>query len=193
MVYQLNSEKTMLDFLKEQTKTIHNNVEGTNLAKYIMDGSMSLEQYKTYLIQNYHSYKAVEDALVLNKGIIREDLHSFINSNKSDHLFKDLKNLAVNNIPENSKEITFDSEVEAIAALYVIQGSMIGGNMISKKLRTCPELKDIETHHFFDFCVKDSMKLWSNFKTTVNNANFPESEYEKALASAKKAFLCFEY
>ena len=40
----------MLDFLKEQTKTIHDNVEGTNLAKYIMDGSMSLTQYKTCLL-----------------------------------------------------------------------------------------------------------------------------------------------
>jgi len=182
----------ILDYLKEQTKGIHNDVEKTNLAKYIMDGSMSLAQYKIYLIQNYHSYKAVEDALVFNKSIIRESLHSFINHNKSNHLLKDLENLAVN-ITENPKTITFESEVEAIAALYVIQGSMIGGNMISKKLRTCPELKDIDTHHFFDFCVKDSMKLWSSFKTTVNSSNFSEDQYNKALISAKKAFLCFEY
>lgn len=182
----------ILDYLKEQTAGIHNDVEKTNLAKYIMDGSMSLSQYKNYLIQNYHSYKAVEDALVLNKTIIRAELHSFINKNKSEHLLKDLQNLDTT-IPKNPKNITFNSEVETIAALYVIQGSMIGGNMISKKLRTCPELKDIDTHHFFDFCVKDSMKLWSNFKTIVNSADFSEAQYKEALASAKNAFLCFDY
>jgi len=182
----------MLDFLKEQTKTIHDNVEGTNLAKYIVDGSMSLAQYKTYLVQNYHSYKAVEDALVSNKSMIREELHGFINKNKSEHLRKDIENLNVT-IPENPKQMEFNSEVEAIGALYVIQGSMIGGNLISKKLRTCPELEAIETHHFFDFCVKDSMKLWSTFKNIVNSAEFSEAEHQEALASAKKAFLCFEY
>jgi len=182
----------MLDFLKEQTKTIHDNVEGANLAKHIIDGSMSLTQYKTYLIQNYHSYKAVEDALVGHKSIIREALHPFINQNKSEHLLQDLQNLNVS-IPSNPKQIAFNSEAEAIGALYVIQGSMIGGNLISKKLRTCTALETIETHHFFDFCVKDSMKLWSTFKNIVNSTEFTETQHQEALASAKKAFLCFEY
>ncbi len=184
----------MLNYLKQGTETLHREVEKSNLAKYILDHSITLELYKKLLIQNYHSYLTIEEQLGQNIAVVNDNLQSFIDTEKSDKLWRDIKGISSFAQELNPIETNFfiTSEAEAIGALYVIEGSMLGGLLISKHLQQCESLQLIKTHHFFKSNPKNSMKRWKNFSETVNNIKFSDGDREKAIVSAQKSFLIFK-
>lgn len=181
----------MLSYLREQTTTLHKEIEETNLAKYIIDSSITLDQYKKLLLKNYICYKTLEDTLIANKQLVRSEFHPFIAQRKSDYFFKDLSFWGDVSIPQiNNLKIT--SEAEAIAIIYVIEGSMLGSALIANKIGTCSELKNIKEHHFYGNYIKSNKTNWKTFKNLVNEIEFTKNDIQKALAAAKNAFLCFK-
>ena len=62
----------MLQTLREQTATLHKEIEKDNTAGLIMDHSITLEEYKLLLLQNYLAYKIVEDEMMYRVDVIFE-------------------------------------------------------------------------------------------------------------------------
>jgi len=183
----------MLNYLKKETENVHREVEKHNLAQHIMDHSITTECYERLLIQNYYYYRTIEQELWRNKNITSDLLKPFFDLEKSEKLLKDIK--AFNTSFDISKNPVIDflitSEIEAIGALYVIEGSMLGGLLISKHISKCIHLKNIKQHHFFSTNPKHSMHRWETFAETINQLSFTNEEKEKAVVSAKKSFLVF--
>lgn len=183
----------MIKFLKEGTTSIHSEVEQTNLAKHIMDHSITPEVFKRLLIQNYYAYYTIEKQLQQNTEKVSSNLKAFIDTKKSRKLLKDLNNLdnTFKAISLENLNFKIESELDAIGALYVIEGSMLGGLLISKHLDHCSNLSNIKTQQFFKSDPKNSMMRWKNFTTTVNEMTFTEDQKQSALQTAKKTFQVF--
>lgn len=185
----------MLDFLKKNTQSTHKETELSNLAKYIMDHSITLENYKELLIRNYYAYYTTEQLLVNSVDHVDTDLKQFIGTHKSELLSTDLKSL---NVPIDTslcrlsdEDYTLQSEAEIIGTLYVLEGSMLGGMLISKNLPKCESLKHIKTHHFFSKNPTILLDRWKAFREVVEGKYFNKHDEQKALNAAKKTFLTF--
>lgn len=171
----------MLDKLREATRVQHQELEEENLANKIMDHSISLEQYKDLLFQNYVAYKAAE-------GEIKEYLPEQV-SNKAETLQKDLQNLEVSGL-DYKLDFTCNSEAEAIGAAYVIEGSAMGGMLIGKEVSNCEHLQNLPEQEFFNG-RRDNIKSWNQFLKFIRSREFSEAEKEHAAAKAQETFELF--
>lgn len=175
---------TMLTNLREETRKLHEKLEGNNLASRIIDHSISREEYAILLYQNLLACAKVEDAI--REFLPSEDI------SKTDKLRRDLKDLGVKQA-DASWDFQFDcaNEAEAIGAAYVIEGSAMGGMMIGREIPNCEALKDLPAQHFFSGS-RDAAKGWNVFLKRLRNSSFSEAEIFAASEKAKETFGLFE-
>lgn len=175
----------MINKLREATKVLHEQIEQENSAKHIMDHSISLEEYKLLLLQNFLAYRIAERQI--NKYFSSE------NSSKHKLLEKDLEALGVNapEFFEVENSFVCESLVQALGAAYVIEGSSLGGMMISKEMKNCPKLENIPQQQFFNG-DRSSMKGWNDFLKKLRQTNFSEMEKNEAADKAVETFKLFE-
>lgn len=172
----------MLNKLREATKAQHEALEGENLANKIMDHSITEEEYKLLLLQNYAAYAATEDS-------ITRHLKNY-SSTKTDAIKLDLLSLGIEKA-ETSLEFQCDNEAEAVGAAYVVEGSAMGGLMIGKELKNCPHLEHLPDQQFFSG-KRDQIKSWNEFLKFLRNKDFSEDQKETAARKAQQTFDLFE-
>ncbi|MDT0689865.1 biliverdin-producing heme oxygenase [Salegentibacter sp. F188] len=174
----------MLSELRESTAELHEQIEQENAAGRIMDHSISIDQYKNLLYQNYVAYAISEKEIAAQISGYEGEKHKALE--------KDLKQLdlpaKIPSFPGN--EFYCNSEVEALGAAYVVEGSAMGGMLISRNLKKCDKLAPIENHYFFNG-KRDSLKSWNEFKKLLNSRSFTEEEKASAINKAKETFEFF--
>ncbi|MBP2830702.1 biliverdin-producing heme oxygenase [Aquimarina sp. U1-2] len=180
---------SILKHLKQSTAEHHRIAEQGNLAKYIIDHSITEDQYIELLKKNYSTYLLVENYLFVHKNLLPTDLQSMINFEKSGALQKDL--LALSVASNSVTKTTFEMPVTLGALLgsaYVIEGSMLGGLLISKHLSSCKNLNTITTHHFFGGQPKSHTARWKKFCNIVEGITLPSKEIDASVHAAAQVF-----
>jgi len=170
-------------FLKEQTKQQHDDTEAKLQSQKIFDKSYTLDDYKKLLIHNYKLISRYEPQVQEQlKGYpeLKLDLRS-----KVDALKVDLNNL---NIETQSEALTqnLENEAEAFGALYVMEGSTLGGNVIAKQLKRNPEFENIE-FNYFGVYGENTGPFWQEFKSIIDE-KITEEQYDDCVTGAKKAY-----
>lgn len=182
----------ILDQLKKETASIHEEVEQENLAKYIMDGSIDQGTYERLLRQSFMVYKSVEDFINARYNILPDALKPFSGFKKTNTLAQDIAGFSSLPLPKPIHIVDTRDIATLVGKLYVIEGSMIGGVMISKKLPQCSKLDHIKEHYFFNNNTASSVARWKDFKAAVQNIDFSDQDIERAVASAKDTFQIFK-
>ncbi|UJH91362.1 biliverdin-producing heme oxygenase [Antarcticibacterium sp. 1MA-6-2] len=174
----------MLERLREETKELHREIEKGNLAEFILSHTITRDQYKLLLLQNYIAYSVTE-------GQIKVFLVEFP-ADKCEQLQKDLEGEGVDySIAKNfQKYFSINNRAEAIGAAYVVEGSSLGGMMISQQIAKCPSLSEIEKHHFFSG-NRQAVNGWKQFCKMVKKETFSASEEEQAVQKARETFQFF--
>ncbi|WP_240462891.1 biliverdin-producing heme oxygenase [Mesonia aquimarina] len=174
----------ILDKLREATKQLHEEIEQDNLAEHIISHKISLADYKLLLLQNYIAYHVTETE-------IAKQLSSFAPS-KAKRLEKDLAQLHISRelVKDFKNVFSCQTEAEAWGALYVVEGSALGGMLIAKNLSECKNLSEIEVHHFFDGNHKN-IAGWKDFCKALKKKDFSEKETKEAIEKAKETFVFF--
>lgn len=174
----------MLNRLRKETEELHHRLEGDNLANKIMNHSITLEEYKLLLFQNFLAYSIVEKEL-------RRYIAGF-KSEKSEKLSQDLINLGFSNLnTEQGPGFKCLNEAEAIGAAYVIEGSAMGGMVIGKEIASCSALAHLPPQNFFSG-ERDSIKSWNSYLKFLRSREFTESEKKVAADKARETFRLFE-
>ncbi|WP_373056188.1 biliverdin-producing heme oxygenase [Zunongwangia sp. H14] len=174
----------MLNELRMATAALHEQLEKENSANRILDHSISLEQYKELLYQNYVAYYITEKE-------IAGQLHDYQDF-KYKSLEKDLTALDIPLVVPDAVAGNFicNSKIEALGAAYVVEGSAMGGRLIAKNIPECPQLHHIKNHHFFSG-KRDSVKSWRSFTKKIQKKAFSEGEIQIAQKKAQETFLAF--
>lgn len=171
----------ILNKLRENTRKLHEELEGKNLASKIMDHSITREEYELLLYQNLLAYSKVENTIA--------DYLPQNTPTKTEKIKTDLHNMGLKNIEFKwGQEFGCQNEFEAIGAAYVMEGSALGGMMIGKEIRNCESLNSLPEQNFFN-PSKDSAKGWNSFLKLLRNRTFTE---EEAQIASKKAVETFE-
>ncbi len=183
---------SILNYLKTTTAESHQSAEQKNLAKHIIDHTITQSNYEKLLLANYSTYYAIERYLNTNKDLLPLDIQQFIDYKKSKALAKDLKSLSVDIIPIQFPDVHLPKDpYSLIGALYVIEGSMLGGLMISKHLSKCKNLLHHDEHHFYGGNPEIHVKRWKNFCAAIENIKYSRREHIIAGDAALNVFNFF--
>ena len=131
--------------------------------------------------------------LIRQQHLINTSFHPFLTETKSQSLKKDLTNLNYTINPIQSKAYSFqiESENAALGALYVSEGSVLGGLVIGKHLANCPALSQITKHYFFGNKPPIILNRWKQFREAIEAYEPTITDREKVLESAIGTFQLF--
>lgn len=171
--------------IKEATKEAHLTLEKKVVQK--MKAIRSDADYADFLKHFYAYFSQVEKAIA--PYITKELLPDLAERRNSSHIKEDIEALGsnVDDLPEaQSPEI--NNAIEALAALYVMEGSIMGGPIIVKML----EKFGISTgFSFFSGYGAETGQMWGKFVVVLNaNAN-NEAEEQQAIDTANETFSKF--
>jgi heme oxygenase len=174
--------------LKESTRTNHQILEKTLVAK--MKAIRSEKEYAELLTLFYGYFGGLESQIddVLNKGLLPDNAQR----RKTQALANDLKYLGFeaptkatgNDLP------ALNTHLQALGALYVIEGSTLGGKIISKMMQQQLGL-DEQSLSFFSGYGDKTEQMWDTFKTALNKDNLLPVQQAELMAAANETFLKF--
>ncbi len=173
------------EYLKQNTAEYHDAAEKLFNSEKIFNKTFTLEDYKKIINTNYLMLLHSEDKIFNSlSGNFSEKLQ--LNDRKKLPLIeKDLASLALENrTPSHALE--FENEHEALGAMYVIEGSTLGGNVIAKQLSKTEGFDNV-TFNFFGCYQENTGPMWKNFKEVLDT-EVAEEKYNDVLSGAKKLY-----
>lgn len=180
---------SILKSLKSATDSLHKEVEATPVNNRILKPNFTLEDYQALIQKNFYLHERLENSILIALQSIRaKDIHEFFN-HKSEWLQKDLIGLKIAKENFSIPAPAFHSASEILGALYVIEGSMLGGKMIHRVLSENPNLSSIPAFNFFEGYGPLLGQKWRTFQTLaekhIDNA-------DQAIEAARNTFLFFK-
>lgn len=180
---------SILARLKARTAHQHQQTEdGVDL----MREDFSLEEYKNLLVTFYAFYKSYEKKMrdAQAKNPIDFNYEERLNTPR---LVADLKSLGMSD-REISDIETFDdlpaldSTEKIFGSLYVIEGSTLGGQYISRHLKEKFGLDETNGIAFFSGYGKDTGKMWKAFRAAITEFAETSNNHEEIIKSANATF-----
>jgi heme oxygenase len=165
------------EILKEATRSRHEELEKWMFVDEIMNGSLSMEQYKTILSTNYQVHALLEDRLFGAADQHTAERLDLAQRRKLPALLLDLGEASMDpreltrnpeNIPFRSPDGNFDNAA-VLGALYVLEGATLGGNVIVRQLKENPALNILPLgFHYYRVYGADLIPYWKTFCALLN-------------------------
>jgi len=178
--------------LKAETKPFHDQVEGKAFSKKIMDGSLSYAQYQELIFGNYLFHCVIEEAL---QNVLSEEEQLKLNLSKrlKKAVLEEELTLMGFHLFDNSQlpEIKLNDFYEALGALYVMEGSTLGGAMIKKILMKNPTISQQAPLLFYGCYGEMIGKYWKDFVGVMNDLVQTLEQEDKVVKKAIDAFNIF--
>lgn len=171
--------------IKEATKEAHLNLEKKVVQK--MKAIRSNEDYADFLKHFYAYFNKVEQAIA--PYITAELLPDHAERRNSEYLKKDIEDLGfdVTELPAATAP-KISNTLEALGALYVMEGSIMGGPIIVKMLEKGGITKGVS---FFSGYGEATGVMWAKFIAVMNAQAATEADETLAIQSADATFSNF--
>ena len=172
------------DELKSCTMNVHAGLEKKLVTK--IKKVKSVDDYVGLLQLMYGYYKPIQEK-------IQHALTSDINVRYAEHLLNDIRDLghAGNHIPICNRIPALDSQASILGALYVTEGSTLGGRIITKMIAKQLDIASEKGFSFFNAYGDDTMIMWEKFKNVLNHPR-PENERLEMVDAAIDTFSKFK-
>jgi len=172
--------------LKKQTATAH--ADSENMLMPFLNSIRNSDDYARILKMFYGFFAPLENRIAgwVSTGILA-DIHERRNASL---IIEDLKAIGTNTeeLPLASQLPEINSIASALGAMYVLEGSTLGGRFIAKMLAKNEALAVSSGHlNFFNGYGEQTGDKWKSFITLVNN--YPD-QVEELIAAANETFRC---
>lgn len=174
------------EYLKKNTAEYHDAAEKLFNSEKIFNKTFTLEDYKKIINTNYLMLLHSEDKIFNNLSDKYAEKLQLSNRKKLPLIEKDLESLSLKN-QTASHDLEFTNEHEALGAMYVIEGSTLGGNVIAKQLSKTEGFDQV-SFNFFGCYQENTGSMWKNFKEVLD-AEVSEENYHEVLSGAKKLYM----
>lgn len=180
---------SILAELKERTAHQHQQTEdGVDL----MSADFSREEYRKLLVKFYAFYSFFEAKMrsAIESNQVDFDYEKRLNAPK---LFNDLRSLGmsktgISNIAGFDDLPALDSPEKIFGALYVVEGSTLGGQIISRHLKEKFNLDETNGVAFFSGYGKETGKMWNAFREKITAFALNSTDHEAVIKSAIATF-----
>lgn len=186
----------ILERLKSESASHHDQVEANPYAKAIMAGTIDLNGYKTYL-ELFYGYIAPLERLAYGSEALEKSGYDLEVRRKTPMLERDLDELGVGqqereSLPLCSELPDLSTPEKLLGCFYVIEGSTMGGQMITKKLSQSLGLKPAEGLAYFYSYGPDARIRWGEFRERLLEAGQSEAAQDEIVQSAIRTFELLE-
>jgi len=180
------TQQNLSEVVKKETAAAHAAAE--KILVKSLHGMKSREQYAAMLLAFCGFYQPVQQ--LIQQYITVEDLPDKEQRRTASLLLQDLASLGMktpehkcNNLP------VITNKVQAFGALYVLEGSTLGGQHITKMLLKNEALQLGESDlTFFNGYKDETGAKWKSFIAALNR----QSGEEEIINAAKETFLAFK-
>ncbi|CAM4500937.1 heme oxygenase [Paenibacillus endophyticus] len=180
--------------LREETASNHVQIESNPYAKAIMNQTLTQDEYVRYLEKFYGFIKPAERLIAQLSGW-GEFGEAMGQRAKSPLLERDLHTLGlslqeIENLPECSKLPELYTVPQALGYMYVIEGSTLGGQIITKQVRKFLPLAEQENKgtEYFNAYGTETRAKWAEFREQVEQSIDSEEAAQQVIEAAKSTF-----
>jgi heme oxygenase len=179
----------LLEQLKSETLSNHQQLEKNLIVK--LKGMRSPEDYIS-ILQNFYAYfGGLEDQI--NHFIGDDELPDYAERRKTRSIKDDI--LALGGVvPEKASTDDLPeigNLLQAFGALYVIEGSTLGGQVISKMISKQLSLDGEGGVSFFESYGADTMTMWNKFKAVLEHHAATQEDAGVITGAANETFARF--
>lgn len=181
---------TILERLKTETRPQHDRIEQVSFGDRIMNGTLTPEEYKILIINNFKIHDYIERTLETMPEITNIPGLDFEKRKKTQLLEKDLELLGLNPADHRSDNIDLPltSKSEALGAYYVIEGSTLGGSVISRALAKNAQVSAIGAFNFYGCYGEMVGPMWKQFCQVLMQEGGETEKQDVMVASASRTF-----
>ncbi|CAN5400065.1 N/A [soil metagenome] len=176
----------LIGALRGGTKQHHDNVEVAMQSNQIMDKSLTHEGFLRLLRINYLFMSTLEKEVTKNatwfEGL---DLTERI---KTPNLVSDLSLYDVELPTADEAYFANWSFPRLLGALYVAEGSSLGGQVIQRTLQANSNLHDIDKTVFYKGYAEQTGPMWKAFMAYLETAPVERNDIPEVVAGAQDAF-----
>lgn len=178
----------ILQKIRSHSATHHQNLENCSMMQPLVNGSISLPQYSAILKKFYGFFSIMEKQL---NGIdFTRWLSDYAERRKAKLLLEDLEILGVgevNNFAEDVPSIL--NAGNAFGCLYVLEGSTLGGKIITEVLRKNLNIDLSNGASFFHGYGKETGTMWKKFLDALIKFHEQEMKEEDILEGVNSTFV----
>jgi heme oxygenase (biliverdin-IX-beta and delta-forming) len=188
MIDSMTTTDTILNRLRTETRPQHEQTETVLYADKLMAGLLVRAEYEHLLVIHYRFHEALETALARHANFFADYDHT--TRRKTPWLRADLAQVGLP-IPAPMPGLFAGwSGYQLLGALYVAEGSTLGGRVIARALSRTPDLVELAaTAQFFTGYGDQTGLLWKAFGTYLTEkANGHDNEIIEA---AGRSFAIF--
>lgn len=171
--------------LKEKTKTEHQQLEVKVIA--IIKNIQAEADYIQLLQVFAGFFGKLEQAI--EQYIDRWVITDYDKRRKTALLHADLAALNTSALVAKPVLPEITSNLQALGALYVMEGSSLGGPHISKMIAA--RLPGLNAFSFFKGYGEDTLPMWKNFQQAIDNLQLSPAEEQLLVNSARYTFVAF--
>ncbi len=155
--------------LKAKTEQAHKETEAFSYGDLIMSGRLQLSHYKDIIVKNYQLHLAVEPALAELPELDELFEGQLSKRFKCESLLNDLNKIDPNTSKLSSVELPFRLQTvpQALGAMYVLEGSSLGGAVIKRALEKIPAIAEKNAFNFYGFYGSELGNMWKLFSEKV--------------------------
>lgn len=181
------SKESFFKELREKTALYHTKLEETELSKAILKDDLSKEEYIDYLKAMYAFEKPFEAVYFP----LLADYFSDIDKRKRAELIeKDIQVLG-GSVADLELETFNTSDItlpEAIGAMYVMQGSSLGGRVILKHVNKHLGLEAENGASYFHGFGAETGRFWTTFLDEMWTLTAENPDQDKIIGGAVETF-----
>ena len=173
--------------LKEMTADAHRAAEKKLIA--VLKKTTTTADYMRMLNWLYGYYSPLE--ALIRRFLTPDVLPDIIKRCRAEYLVWDMKESGLPELPPDKCDQlpVIDSLASALGALYVLEGSTLGGRIIAGMISR--ELDSLKSLSFFHGYGAETQKMWLSFKEFLNRP-FPLMQRREIIAAAEDTFITFK-
>jgi heme oxygenase len=178
------------DNIKEATLQNHQQTEKVLIGK--MKSMRSKQDYIDLLNLFYGYFGGLEQHI--ERYINASNLSDYLQRRKTSAIAEDIEALGgtVPALAADDELPELDNYLKAFGALYVIEGSTLGGKIISKMIQQHLHIEDGKGLSFFNSYGEQTEQMWASFKEILNNVAMTPQDEEIITQSANQTFAKFK-
>lgn len=176
--------------LKKVTRENHQQLE--KLLVILLKQVATKEDYVRILRLFYSYFGALEDEI--NVYIGAAELPDYHQRRKTQNIANDIKIMG-GTVPGKAKGPdlpTIENPLQAFGALYVIEGSTLGGKIIHQMMEKKINIRNTEGMSFFKGYGDQTESKWASFKEQLNSQIDNQASSAIIINSANETFLKFK-
>jgi heme oxygenase len=182
------NQDAFLKNLRQETAESHKRLEDNFYSKTILEPSVQLIDYQTYIAKLYGIVAACENEVFPHLQQLLPDLDQRL---KSQHIIDDLTSTGIaaqtiENLPVSSFKI--HSTAQAMGMMYVVEGSTLGGMVLYKHISKVLGLSASSGASYFYGYGQQTGSMWKRFVSAMAAYAVEHNCEEEMISAATQTF-----